>query len=53
MNEKRLNIVVPLELHTFIKEQAARRNITMRLWLTRLIVKAIKEKDLIDKLSKK
>lgn len=48
MEKKRLLIEIPLELHKSIKTKAAQRNITIRLWITRLILEALKREELYD-----
>ena len=40
---KRLVLDVPLELHTEVKKRAATRNISIKIWISRAIINAIKE----------
>ena len=47
MNRKRIQIAfdVPLELRQEIKVRAARRNISMNLWIMRAIYRALEKED--------
>lgn len=41
-NVKRLNVELRIDLHCKVKEEAAKRNITMRKWIVRAINAALK-----------
>jgi predicted HicB family RNase H-like nuclease len=45
MDNKRLILNVPIELHSAIKVRAAIRNITMRTWIIRVLIEAIAKED--------
>lgn len=47
---KRLNIEIPEELHKKIKVKAAQRNITVRLWVSRLLINALKQEEIYEKM---
>lgn len=42
---KRLLIDIPINLHTEIKSRAALRNISIRTWVVRALIQAIKQED--------
>ena len=50
---KRLNIEIPEELHKKIKVKSAQRNITVRLWVSRLLLKALKQEEIYEKETEK
>lgn len=43
MNDKRLVVEIPLELHQDIKVRAVFRNITLRKWVLLAIIEQIKQ----------
>jgi len=48
MEKKRLSLDISKELHKKIKIRAAIRNISMLRWISRAIMKAIKEEEKYD-----
>ena len=42
-NIKQLIIEIPNDIHTKIKIAAARRNISMKLWVLRVLIRALNE----------
>jgi hypothetical protein len=42
---KRVNVEIYDELHTKIKKHAVERNISMRLWVTRALIEALKREE--------
>lgn len=49
MNLKRLSVDIQLEIHKRIKVRSAIRNISMTTWITRALLKALREEEKRDK----
>ena len=48
MEQKRLTLDIPAELHKKLKSRCALRNISMVRWILRAIAKALKEEEKYD-----